>query len=95
MDLLQNINPNVVCETNDIIDWNEDEPVNLNHLENDIRLDSDSEEDDDNITNMSNIEDKLISTDQALRSVNRIIQWSEENGDAVEYSRLLVLHNNK
>ncbi|CAH1973537.1 unnamed protein product [Acanthoscelides obtectus] len=80
----------VVCEANDINEWNEDEPVNLNHLKNDIRLDTDSEEDGDNTTNMSNIEDKLVSTNQALRSINDIIQWSEENGDAAEYSRLLV-----
>nr|CAH7755931.1 unnamed protein product [Callosobruchus chinensis] len=42
---------------------------------------------------MSNTEDKLISTSQAMRSINELIQWAEENGDVVEYNSLIVLHD--
>lgn len=62
-------------------------------MENDIRIGSDSEEENDDGNKISNIPDKLISTSQALRSLNDIIQWAEENGDVVEYSSLLVLHD--
>lgn len=82
----------VECEINDINEWNKDEPANLNQLENEITIDSDSEEDDNDNT-MSNTEDKLISTSQAMRSINDLIQWAEENGDIVEYNSLIVLHD--
>lgn len=59
-------------------------------MDNEITIDSDSEEDDNKT--MSKTEEKLISTSQAMRSINDHIQWTEENGDIVEYSSLLVLH---
>ncbi|CAH1994290.1 unnamed protein product [Acanthoscelides obtectus] len=43
----------IVCETNVINEWNENEPVNL-IIWRMTRLDADSEEDGDNTTNMSN-----------------------------------------
>ena len=42
-----------------------------------------------NITN----DDKLISTNHALKSVNDLIQWMEENEENVEFSHLLTLHS--
>lgn len=81
----------VECEINDINEWNKDEPIDLNQLENEITIDCDSEEENGNT--VPNTEDKLISTSQAMRSINDLIQWGEENDDIVEYSSLLVLHD--
>lgn len=37
--------------------------------------------------------DKLISAGEALKSLNNVIQWAEENIDKVEYSSVVVFHD--
>lgn len=87
--LLQHIEPSVVCQETDIEQWNNDIEVdNIEQEEHEIDLEAEKEDD---CVLLSTTEDKIISTVEAINSLNTVIQWVEENETDIEYSSLLTL----
>jgi hypothetical protein len=77
-----------VCDRNDVEVWNEDRQPE-NEQDEDVEI----EDEDSDIARDMIETDKLISTGEALKSLNNVIQWAEENSDEVEYSSVVALQD--
>lgn len=70
--------------------WNKDAVLD-NTEQNEDEIDSESEKEADCI--FFSTTEQSISTDQALISLNEVIQWTEENQLEIDYSTSLALLN--
>ena len=82
--------PDVEIETIDSDEWNKDDVSDMNKTE--LLIESDKDSDVQQDTGLVNNNLRVI-TSNVLKSLNEMIQWTEENQNKVDYSRLLVLHN--
>lgn len=89
-DLLHHVNPDVEIKGIDIDEWNNDDVPDMDETE--ILVESDEDSDVQQDTGLVN-NNLRVTTSNALKSLNQVIQWTEENPNRVDYSSVLVLHN--
>lgn len=78
-----------VYDQHDVQVWNEDRQLENEKDEVTTEFENEDSVGDDDET----VTDKLISTDEALKSLNTVIQWAEENPNEIEYSRVIALQD--
>lgn len=87
VDLLHDFNPEVNIDPIDVDDWNKDI---LQDKETEDHSESDENYQDQEPEEVEVIRER-VTTESAIKSINNVIQWAEEN--EMEYSSLLVLQN--
>lgn len=74
----------------DIDEWNKD--VQIQH-EGDNAVETEEEGDAVPSQEMYMVQEQRVSRRDALRSLNNVLQWVEENENEIDYSSVVVLHN--
>lgn len=88
-DSLHHLNPGIEIEGIDIDEWKKDVP-DIDETELLIGSDQDGDVHQDTSFVNNNLR---VTTTNALKSLNEVIQWAEGNQKRVDYSSLFVLHN--
>ncbi|XP_066247910.1 jerky protein homolog-like [Euwallacea similis] len=94
MKILSVLDPNAY-DQNDVTVWNEDWQLEnyRDEPENEQSDIIEVEDEDSNTVPDLFMSEKLISTCEALKCLNKVIQWTEENSDKIEYSTVVVLQD--
>lgn len=89
--LLHTVSPAVDIQPTDVDDWNKDTLLDTKETED--KSESEGNDEGDDVQEEATVNKERVTTDSAIRSINNILQWAEENEDKVQYSSILVLHD--